>query len=56
MTNLTENPWYIKRFDEEAEPFRQAGLQESSTNSQNTNNIVEARLPFCLLQWRRGES
>jgi len=56
MTNLTENPGHIKRFDEEAEPFRQAEVQESLRNSQNANNIVGARSPFCLLQWRRGKS
>ncbi|PVH70360.1 hypothetical protein DL98DRAFT_661200 [Cadophora sp. DSE1049] len=51
MTNLTEDSRWINRFDEAAEPFRRAGMH----GSQSTGTRAGGRLPFCLLQWRRGK-
>jgi hypothetical protein len=56
MTALTENPQYIRRFDEEAEIFRLAGPHQPLRDSQDTSSSVRAHPPFCLLQWCRGET
>jgi len=55
---LTEDPRHLLHFDEEAqaEIFRRAGLHQSSQASQDTSNSAGGHLPFCLLQWCRGET
>ena len=62
MTTLTENPYYIQKFDKEAAPYRQHGApicvgEAGGTSPTQAPTLgLDVHAPIHVFQWRRGES